>query len=118
MKIETIARIAHEANRVYCKTLGDHSQPIWDEAPAWQKASAISGVEYHIANPDSSPQDSHNSWLAHKKADGWKYGPVKDPEKKEHPCFLPYDELPVEQQMKDHLFHAIVKAAMTEIEHA
>ena len=28
------------------------------------------------------------------EADGWKYGPVKDPEKKEHPCFVPYDDLP------------------------
>lgn len=114
MKIETIARIAHEANRIYCNSIGDYSQPIWDEAPAWQKTSAIAGVEYHIANPDSHPEDSHSSWLAHKKAEGWKYGPVKNPEKKEHPCFLPYYDLPFEQRMKDHLFHAIVKAALTE----
>ena len=45
------------------------------------------------------------------KADeGWKYGPVKDADKKEHPCFLPYHNLPLEQRMKDYLFGAIVAA--------
>ena len=116
MKIETVARIAHEVNRVYCQTLGDHSQPEWHVAPAWQKASAITGVLHYMEFPNISPQDTHASWLEHKRADGWKYGPVKDPVKKEHPCFLPYDELPVAQQMKDHFFHAVVKAAMTEVE--
>jgi len=45
-----------------------------------------------------------------KLKDGWKHGPVKDPEKKEHPCLIPYDELPKEQQVKDHLFIGVVKA--------
>ena len=115
MNIETVARIAHEVNRVYCMSIGDHTQPVWDDAPAWQKASAIAGVEYHIANPDSTPEDSHISCMAQKTADGWKYGPVKDPEKKEHPCMKAYSLLPFDQQMKDYLFHAVVKAAMTEI---
>jgi hypothetical protein len=35
---------------------------------------------------------------------------VKDPEKKEHPCFVPYESLPAEQQAKDHLFKGIVAA--------
>jgi len=41
---------------------------------------------------------------------GWKYGAVKDADKKEHPCFVPYEELPKEQQAKDHLFKATVSA--------
>jgi hypothetical protein len=49
------------------------------------------------------------SWLAEKTKTGWKYGPEKDPEKKEHPCFVPYDQLPAEQKMKDHIFLAIVQ---------
>jgi hypothetical protein len=35
---------------------------------------------------------------------------VKDAEKKEHPCFRPYDELPAEQKIKDALFIAVVHA--------
>jgi hypothetical protein len=105
-----IARIAHTANRDYCRAIGDESQVPWEMAPAWQQLSAINGVKFALANPDAPPSASHDSWLAEKKATGWKYGPIKDAEKKEHPCFVPYDCLPVEQQTKDHLFVAIVRA--------
>lgn len=108
MKIDDIAKICHEANRALCETQGDTSQVAWEEAPDWQRESAIKGVEFNLANPDAPASASHDSWLAEKEATGWKYGPTKDAEKKEHPCFVPYDELPPEQQAKDHLFKAIV----------
>jgi hypothetical protein len=114
MDKETIARIAHEVNRIYCTTISDHSQPNWDEAPDWQKKSAIAGVEYLANNPDALPEHSHQSWLRHKESDGWIYGPVKDPEKKEHPCIVAYEELPEAQRHKDAFFHAIVRAALGE----
>lgn len=107
MTIEQIAKVAHEVNRAYCDALGDTSQKPWEEAPEWQQMSAINGVIFHNNNPNASPSASHESWLAEKAADGWKYGPVKDPSKKEHPCFVQYDELPVEQKAKDYLFKAI-----------
>lgn len=105
-----IARVAHEINRAYCASLGDTSQPAWEDAPEWQKASALAGVDMHLTNPDASPEQSHESWLAQKTAEGWKYGPVKDAEKKEHPCFRPYAELPPEQKAKDYLFRGVVHA--------
>lgn len=108
-KIE-IARVAHEVNRAYCASLGDTSQPAWADAPEWQKKSAIAGVEFHLSHPDAKPSDSHESWLREKERDGWKFGPVKDPEKKEHPCFVPYAQLPAEQKAKDFLFLAVVRA--------
>ena len=108
MYIEDIARICHEANRALCESQGDTSQPSWNEAPDWQRKSALQGVSMHLSNPEATPEMSHESWLAQKEADGWKYGPVKDADKKEHPCFVPYDQLPVEQQAKDYLFRGIV----------
>ncbi len=110
LTVEQIAMVCHEANRAYCNSIGDYSQPTWENAPDWQKKSAMTGVQYHLDNPNSEACDSHNSWLKEKEQDGWKYGEIKDPEKKEHPCFLPYDQLPVEQQKKDYLFLAIVRA--------
>jgi len=104
-----IARICHEANRAYCMGIGDHSIPAWDVAPEWQRASAIAGVEAHLAKP-MTPQESHESWFKAKEAAGWKYGPMKRPEVLEHPCMVPYDQLPPEQQVKDHLFSAVVGA--------
>ena len=105
--IVTTAKLCHEVNRAYCTAMGDDSQLPWEEAPEWQRQSAMNGVAYHFSNENSTPEDSHNSWLKEKEADGWKYGPVKDVEKKEHPCFVPYAELPKEQKAKDYIFKAI-----------
>jgi hypothetical protein len=109
MTTQQIAEVCHETNAAFCRTLGDNSQSSWKDAPAWQAESAHQGVLFHLRNPNSTPAGSHESWLAHKVADGWKYGPVKDPDKKEHPCIIPFDGLPMEQQMKDHLFLSIVR---------
>jgi hypothetical protein len=112
--IEQIARVCHEANRAYCATLGDFSQPLWDAAPDWQRKSAITGVEFHLKTlregMDPKPSASHDSWLAEKKADGWKFGQVKDATLKTHPCYVPYEELPADQKLKDFIFCAVVKA--------
>lgn len=104
MTKNNIAQVAHEINKAFCESIGDYSQPSWDDAPDWQKNSAIAGVDFHLANPDATPSASHESWLKQKEADGWKYGPIKDAEKKEHPCFVSYYELPVQQRSKDYLF--------------
>ena len=108
--VEVVAEVCHEANRCYCNSIGDFSQPLWEVAPEWQRVSAINGVSFHRANPDAGPAASHESWLKEKEENGWKYGPVKDVEKKEHPCFVPYDELPAEQKRKDLIFTSIVHA--------
>jgi hypothetical protein len=105
-----IAGICHEANRALCQTQGDYSQPAWADAPAWQRVSAIQGVETAIADPAATPESMHHNWCEHKIADGWHWGPVKDPEAKEHPCLVDYQELPPAQRAKDHLFLAIVRA--------
>lgn len=105
---EEIAKVCHETNRAYCAGLGDISQAEWEDAPEWQRVSAVKGVHFHLNNPDAKPSASHESWLEEKRRAGWSYGPTKDPEKKQHPCFIPFEGLPVEQQVKDCLFKAIV----------
>lgn len=106
--IEACAHAAHEANRAYCRAIGDTSQPSWDEAPEWQRSSAINGVTGVIAG--NSPRESHESWLKEKRETGWKWGALKNPEMKEHPCFVPYDELPDAQKAKDAIYVAVVRA--------
>lgn len=109
-RVEDIARIAHEVNRAYCEAIGDDSQPTWDDAPEWQRASAIAGVEFHHANPEAGPSASHESWLGEKERTGWRYGAVKDAEAKTHPCMVPFVMLPPEQRAKDYIFRAVVHA--------
>jgi len=106
------ARTAHEVNRIYCMALGDDSQPEWEDAPAWQKESAFNGAKAILANPDQPPRASHDNWLKEKIETGWKYGPIKDPDKKEHPCIVDYYKLPVDQRRKDTLFTLVVKAVL------
>lgn len=108
--IADMAKVCHEANKAYCETIGDFTQKSWAEADDWQKNSAINGVKFRLENPDVTPQGMHQNWMREKVEQGWIYGPVKDVEKKEHPCIVPYEHLPVEQQKKDALFSNIVKA--------
>ena len=103
-----IAEIAHETNRTYCRTLGDCSQEPWDFSPQWQRDSAIDGVRAIQRKIVTGPERSHENWLKDKEDAGWIFGPIKDPAKKEHPCMVPFNQLPQEQQMKDHLFFTIV----------
>lgn len=105
--VTTCAMAAHEANRIYCSALGDSSQVRWEDAPDWQKTSAVKGVEGVLAG--NGPEASHEAWLEEKRATGWRYGPTKDPEKREHPCFVPYAELPPDQKQKDAIFVGIVR---------
>jgi hypothetical protein len=107
--IEEIAKTCHEVNRAYCSGIGDDSQSHWDNAPDWQKDSAIDGVKLHIECPNLGTSASHDVWMAHKIAEGWVWGDVKDPGKKTHPCIVPFDDLPIEQQMKDALFASVVR---------
>ena len=104
-----IARVAHEVNRAYCAAIGDMSQLAWDDAPVWQRTSALNGVEAHLKNA-LTPEQSHESWMAEKVAAGWTWGPYKDPEAKKHPCITAYENLPLVQRAKDLLFKGVVEA--------
>ncbi len=110
-RVLACAQAAHEANRAYCAALGDNSQVTWEAAPDWQRESAIKGVEGVLRGND--PKQSHESWLEEKVRTGWKFGAVKDPDKKEHPCMVPYEDLPPEQRAKDHVFVNVVKSLAT-----
>lgn len=112
--VTDIARVTFEANRAYCSSIGDDSFQKWEVAPEWQRETNIKGVRFHLATlregSQPAPSESHESWLEEKRRDGWRYGPVKRVDIKEHPCFVPYEELPAAQRLKDYLFGAVVKA--------
>lgn len=107
--LHACAMAAHEVNRAYCQAMNDNTQVPWESAPEWQRTSVFQGVR-GILLRNNSPEESHAGWMAHKLADGWVWGPVKDPEQKKHPCLVPYKDLPIAQQHKDHLFASTVRA--------
>jgi hypothetical protein len=108
--IEQVARIAHEANAALCDSIGDHSQPSWDDAPEWQRSSSVNGVRFFLENRDAPASASHERWMREKLESGWRYGELKDADARTHPCMMPFEQLSSEQQAKDHLLKAIVNA--------
>ena len=109
MNIDDIAETCHEANRALQRQYGEQVSPPWSASPAWVKESARAGVLSAING--ATPEELHQAWSDHKLAEGWVYGKEKDGIAKTHPCLVPYHELPLEQQAKDYVFAAIVRAA-------
>jgi len=38
-------------------------------------------------------KNTHEVWASGRIAEGWSYGEVRDENKKQHPCLVPYEEL-------------------------
>ena len=115
MTVEQIAQVAHEVNKAYCEAMGDFSQQPWDKAADWQIKSAIDGVNFHLNHQEAGPDASHNNWMKDKLENGWAYGPEKDPENKLHPCIVPFNELPKEQQAKDYIFKQVIHSLKNQL---
>ena len=104
---EQIAQVVHEMNRGLQYVQGDlsPSQPWQVESEEIQQ-TVIVGVQE--AKRGVTPREHHERWCAEKRAQGWRYGEVKDPAAKTHPCLVAYDDLPSGQRLKNELFLAVV----------
>jgi hypothetical protein len=113
-ELEIVSRVVHEAMRAY--NYGIHIGqperwlPPWGDAPEWMKQSTRDAVELHMANPDLTPEGSHEVWMQARKEAGWVHGVRKNDRLLTHPCMVPWEELPPEEQAKDLLFKRIVQA--------
>ncbi len=79
----------------------------WQCAPAYMRETVLDGVRR--AMNGETPEQHHEAWCERLRADGWTLGP-KDYDARTHPWLVPYDQLPREQQVKNRVFLAIVKA--------
>jgi ryanodine receptor 2 len=46
-------------------------------------------------------EHAHDVWARQRLADGWTYGPQREDARKEHPCLVPYDQLPESEKQYD-----------------
>lgn len=46
-------------------------------------------------------EHNHDVWARQRIADGWRYGPERHDQRQEHPCLVPYDQLPDSEQQYD-----------------
>lgn len=50
---------------------------------------------------EAMAKNVHDNWAKARIEEGWKYGPVRDDARKEHPCLVAYEELPEEEKEYD-----------------
>jgi hypothetical protein len=46
-------------------------------------------------------RNNHEVWARQRLSDGWRYGPARDDERKEHPSLVPYEELSESEKLYD-----------------
>jgi hypothetical protein len=46
-------------------------------------------------------RNAHEIWARQRIEDGWRYGPKRDDSRKEHPCLVPYEQLPESEKQYD-----------------
>lgn len=46
-------------------------------------------------------KNAHDNWARQRMVEGWQYGPSRDDTRKEHPCLVPYEQLPDSEKEYD-----------------
>ena len=46
-------------------------------------------------------KNTHEVWAKERTAQGWTYGPARRDDTKEHPCLIPYEDLPESEKEYD-----------------
>jgi len=118
-KLKNLARLAHE--NYLTKRIADDkdkSLKVWDELPEYLKESNMQQVRCAVFNLEKAgfmieavkneeskaitfskeevellSELEHGRWNAERLLDGWRYGKVKNAEKKINPSLVPYAEL-------------------------
>lgn len=99
-----IAKVIHSANRAYVDALGGRAVNLtWEEIREEERQGLIKAISSMIINPQT-PSVSHEQWCLAREKDGWTKDVKYDYNRKTTPNLVPYDQLPLEEQFKDHLY--------------
>jgi hypothetical protein len=111
MQMSVIASVAFEANRQYCEMIGGKAfNPSWTEVSQDVRNTLLEAVKVALTDKIISAELSHLRWMNVRIEQGWTKGPRYDPYRKIHPNLVGFKELPVQEQLKDILFLAIVNS--------
>jgi ryanodine receptor 2 len=48
-------------------------------------------------------ENAHELWALNRLRQGWTYGSSRDDDRKQHPCLVPYDQLPESEKEYDRI---------------
>lgn len=103
--LEIIAEECYNINTVYGRATGKlMDNRLFRERSDQFRESLINAVDRAIMHKDPDAEAFHLSWYIDKKEAGWKHGDYYDAEQKRHPDLMPFELLPMESQVKSHLF--------------
>jgi len=116
-KVERQTIFAYEAARLQAAA---NFAPIvpepWSERDDAFKEQMIEFMgRYTAMDHDMTPEELHDSWWQAYIDLGWTYGLVRDQIEKTHPDMVPFDELGLEEQIKDEVFMYFCKIAKVSI---
>jgi hypothetical protein len=46
-------------------------------------------------------KNTHEVWAQERMAQGWRFGPARNDQRKEHPSLIPYEQLPEKEKVYD-----------------
>lgn len=103
---EARAKWIYEGTRLENVAAGRPINPEpWEQRDEYFRENMIKAVNLQCGpNRVTSPEELHNRWVSAYEKMGWKYGPVRNVEKKEHPDMVPFNELGKLEQDKDFVF--------------
>ena len=69
--------------------------------------AAVADLIEHLA------ANTHDVWAATRLADGWRWGPARNDDRKEHPGLVAYEDLPESEKTYDRVIvEQVIKAAI------
>lgn len=110
MTSEKIAQIIHGATAPIGRIACGNPIPVWEDLSVGQRCRAAVAVDDLMRNPHiKEPEDFHDIWANPLYDDGWVWGPVYSLKTKQHPCLVPYDELPDAEKIKDMIWASLIE---------
>ncbi len=101
---EQIAEIIHSVSSLIPRPDGS-SVGSWADLPEKFKINATNAVIEIMNSHSKTAEELHNLWMQPLLDDGWVVGNYNR-DLKQHPCLVPFDQLPESEVLKDEIwFH-------------
>ncbi|QIH75183.1 hypothetical protein GTN31_02375 [Macrococcoides canis] len=94
-------------------------EQCWDELDGFKKGSSIARADYYwiqkwlkehtIIKQNELMELEHIRWCRYHYINHWSYGKERDDLLRKHNLLVPYNELPLEEKLKDSIYNDIIK---------